>query len=75
MLVGGEWQGRLRSRGAVMWASERFGSVEKARRAVEGQLATRPELMTAALALLSGRASAESAVRTALLPEPMLLAA
>ena len=72
--VDGHWRGKVRSAGAVVWASGPFDTVEEAKRAVEAQLADRPELVAASLKLAtasakrSGPANDESA-------EPLPLAA
>jgi hypothetical protein len=51
VMLGGEWVGRVRRKGAVVWASPRFGSVAEAKIAVERHLAGLPELVAESLAL------------------------
>jgi hypothetical protein len=49
VFVDGHWIGRVRQRGAEVWTSERLGSVEEAKAAVEAHLAGMPELVAANL--------------------------
>ena len=51
ILIAGEWQGRVRRKGAVIWSSERLGSLEDAKVAVERHLSGLPELVASTLAL------------------------
>jgi hypothetical protein len=51
LLVDGEWIGRVRQRGVVVWASERLDSLEAAKIAVERHLAGLPELVAESLAM------------------------
>jgi hypothetical protein len=51
VLTNGEWIGKVRARGAVIWASERFSWLEDAKRSVETQLGGLPELVSESLAL------------------------
>jgi hypothetical protein len=51
LMLEGEWIGKVRARGAVVWTSERLGSVEEAKLAVERHLAGLPELVAETLAL------------------------
>ena len=46
VFVDGEWRGKVRSNGAVIWVSEQLGSLEDAKRAVEAQLS--PEIVASA---------------------------
>ena len=48
VMIDGEWIGKVRSRGAVVWQSPRLGSLEAAKVAVENQLRGRPEIVSAA---------------------------
>ena len=48
LLVDGEGIGRVRSRGAVIWSSERLPSLEAAKSAVENHLAGHAEIVTSA---------------------------
>jgi hypothetical protein len=48
LLVDGEWIGRVRSRGVVIWSSTRQPSLEAAKLAVESQLSGRPEIVASA---------------------------
>jgi hypothetical protein len=49
--VGERWVGKVRSNGAVVWASEPFATLDEAKRAVERQLAQSPELVERAVLL------------------------
>jgi hypothetical protein len=51
VMIDGEWIGRVHRKGAVVWASERLGSLEAAKIAVERHLAGLPELVAESLAL------------------------
>jgi hypothetical protein len=51
LLVDGEWIGKVRRKGAVIWASDRLGSLEAAKHAVEAELSGRTELVSEVLAL------------------------
>jgi hypothetical protein len=48
ILIAGEWQGKVRQAGKVVWASPRLGSLDEAKAAVERRLADLPELFSAA---------------------------
>jgi hypothetical protein len=61
LMIDGEWIGRVRSRGAVIWASARESSLEAAKSAVENHLAGHVEIVTSAANLNR--------------PEPMAIAA
>jgi hypothetical protein len=61
LLVAGEWIGRVRSRGAVVWSSASLPSLEDAKRAVESHIAGHAEIVTSAANLNR--------------PQPMALAA
>jgi hypothetical protein len=51
VLTAGEWVGKVRRKGAVIWASDRLGSLEAAKHAVEAELSGRTELVSEVLAL------------------------
>jgi hypothetical protein len=48
VMIDGEWIGRVRDRGVVIWSSTRQPSLEAAKLSVETQLSGRPEIVATA---------------------------
>jgi hypothetical protein len=51
VMIDGEWIGKVRRRGVVAWTSDRPGSVEEAKRAVERELSGLPDVISESLAI------------------------